>query len=59
VAALGLIDDLIAGDIDASLYSYLTTLRAEIADEQATLQTIMAARRMEEATAKQGIAWIP
>src|SRR4051812_35762756 len=58
VGAVSLIDDLLAGEIDASLKAVLTTLRREIEEEQGLLRSIMEAHGFKEGTAKKLSAWL-
>jgi hypothetical protein len=58
VAAVSLIDDLLAGDIDASLKTVLARLKREIAEEQDVLRKILQAHSLEEGVAKKGAAWL-
>jgi hypothetical protein len=58
VAASSLIEDLLAGELDASLRSVLTTVQREISEEQDVLRKVMRAHGMPEESARKGLAWL-
>jgi hypothetical protein len=58
VAAVTLIDDLLAGDIDASLKTVLTRIKREIGEEQEILRKLLESASIKEDSAKKAMAWL-